>query len=155
MDRGAWWATVHGVTKSRTRMKHKQKQYRRGLQESRGGTITRRLQDQAKRHFLHPKGRWAAGHSFLQMETGLPASGSGGKRPRKQASRMPGWCSQHTQAQPRGMNPASGPSSELQAPAFRAQLAEAVAAAPRDPAEPAHTAPGGKANVVNWLQPSS
>ena len=22
VDRGAWWATVHGVTKSRTRMKH-------------------------------------------------------------------------------------------------------------------------------------
>ena len=22
MDRGAWWATVHGVTKSRTRLSH-------------------------------------------------------------------------------------------------------------------------------------
>ena len=51
------------------------------------------------------RGGGLLGILFCRWRQGSLASGSGGKRPRKQASRMPGWCSQHTQAQPQGMEP--------------------------------------------------
>ena len=34
MDRGAWWATVHGVTKSQTRLAHTDAHLTKRIQES-------------------------------------------------------------------------------------------------------------------------
>ena len=40
MDRGAWWATVHGVTKSRTRLEHAHVTVRRLVNKSATATST-------------------------------------------------------------------------------------------------------------------